>query len=206
MSLLDDEDVLIENSEKELRIKEEFERNISISLLNNISATVVKGNSSIVPKLKSIIDAGVFSLKEYKSRDIISIDCRHLCKGDAFGWLKSIADNLNKGTINKPILVIENADKIPVGDSKIYDVPQYVENILVRSWKEESVVSGDLFLDWKKLGCSVIITYCDDNSTQFLRTSGLCSYAYLGDLDFEQWLIEERKFAEDIVYKSFNLK
>jgi hypothetical protein len=136
--------------------------------------------------LKEKIEAGN---EEYKERTLLSVDCRTLCKGDAYGWLKAISEGMKNGTLNKPILVIENVDQIPDGDRNIYDDPQYVENILVRSWKNELINIGDFYLDRREI--SVIVTCSPDNQTRLGNACRECSFPWCGD--FEEWL---KKYTE----------
>jgi hypothetical protein len=79
---------------------------------------------------KIIMEAINPKLKEHQSRNIYSIDCRTLRKGDAYGWLSGIAN----ASID-PIVIIENVTQKPDGDRSIYDDPNYVANLLLRSWK-----------------------------------------------------------------------
>ena len=126
---------------------------------------------------------------EHKERTLLSLDCRTLKKGDAYGWLKLISEGMKNDTLNKPILVIENVDQIPDGDRRIYDDPQYVENILVRSWKNELINIGDFYLDRREI--SVIVTCSPDNQTLLGNACRECSFPWCGD--FEEWL---KKYTE----------
>jgi hypothetical protein len=146
--------------------------------------------------LKEKIEAGN---EEYKERTLLSVDCRTLCKGDAYGWLKAISEGMKNGTLNKPILVIENVDQIPDGDRNIYDDPQYVENILVRSWKNELINIGDFYLDRRDI--SVILICSANNQTRLGNACRECSYPWCGD--FEEWLEKHTKIATEIVKKEF---
>lgn len=115
-------------------------------------------------------------LKEHQSRNIYSIDCRGLRKGDAYGWLSAIA----KASID-PIVIIEYVTQIPDGDRTIYDDPNYVANLLLRSWKNDDIYVGDLHIDRRKF--TVILT-CPPEDTDILqRECGLCSYSWIGDID-----------------------
>lgn len=126
----------------------------------------------------------IFKHNEHKERTLLSLDCRTLKKGDAYGWLKLISEGMKNDTLNEPILVIENVDQIPDGDRNIYDDPQYVENILVRSWKNELINIDDFYLDRREI--SIILTCSPDNQTRLGNACRECSFPWCGD--FEEWL------------------
>ena len=115
-------------------------------------------------------------LAEHQSRAIYSIDCRTLRKGDAYGWLSGVAN----ASID-PIVIIENVTQIPDGDRAIYDDPNYVANILLRSWKNDDINFGDLHIDRRKF--TVILTSPPEDADILQRECGLCSYSWIGDFD-----------------------
>ena len=115
-------------------------------------------------------------LAEHQSRAIYSIDCRTLRKGDAYGWLSGVAN----ARID-PIVIIENVTQIPDGDRAIYDDPNYVANILLRSWKNDDIYFGDLHIDRRKF--TVILTCPPEDADILQRECGLCSYSWIGDFD-----------------------
>ncbi len=137
---------------------------------------------------------------EHKERTLLSVDCRTLCKGDAYGWLKAISEGMKNGTLNKPILVIENVDQIPDGDRNVYDDPQYVENILVRSWKNELINIGDFYLDRRDI--SVILICSANNQTRLGNACRECSFPWCGD--FEEWLKKYTEIKTKMVEEEFD--
>lgn len=136
---------------------------------------------------------------EHKERTLLSLDCRTLKKGDAYGWLKLISEGMKNDTLNKPILVIENVDQIPDVDRRIYDDPQYVENILVRSWKNEHINIGDFYLDRREM--TIILTCSSDNHARLGNACHDCSYAWAGE--FDEWLEKHTETATKMVEKEF---
>ena len=138
---------------------------------------------------------------DHKERPLLSLDCRALHKGDAYGFLKAISESMRNGILNKPILVIENVDQIPDGDRNIYDDPQYVENILVRSWKNKLINIGDFYLDRRYI--SVILTCSPDSQTRLGNVCRECSYPWCGE--FEEWLEKYTKIAIEMVEKEFEI-
>lgn len=132
---------------------------------------------------------------EHKERTLLSLDCRSLHKGDAYGWLKAISKGMKDGFLNKPILVIENVDQIPDGDCSVYDDPQYIENILVRSWKNELINIGDFYLNRREM--TIILTCSPNNQTMLGNACRECSYNWGGE--FEEWLTKSTEAASKMV-------
>lgn len=177
MSILDIDEIM-PNLDKHLKV----EKIIAAGLLQygEVKCVVSKGDLDIK---NSIINRFSEVQKEHKERDYLSLDCRGLRKGDACGWLKAISEGIENGTLNKPILVIENVDQIPEGDSNIYDDPQYIVDILVRSWKNELINISDFYIDRREL--TVILTCSPENQTLLGNACRICSYAWLGE--FDEW-------------------
>ena len=177
MSILDIDEI-IPNLDKHLKV----EKIIAVELLQygGVKCVVSKGDLDIK---NSIINRFSEVQKEHKERDYHSLDCRGLRKGDAYGWLKVVSEGIESGTLNKPILLIENVDKIPDGDRNIYDDPLYVENILVRSWKTELINISDFYIDRREL--TVILTCSPENQTLLGNACRICSYTWLGE--FDEW-------------------
>ena len=207
MSLLDDEEVLLERADAALRdyvIQKETERFLALGLFRRgqVSAVVYDDKeelllkklseawklnldykTSLAQRLDGIIKNAVNEkLKEHQTRDIYSIDCRYLRKGDAYGWLSAVSK-----ASKDPILVIENLTEVPDGDRSIYDDPAYVTNLLLRSWKNGDIYAGDLEIDRRQF--TVILACRDIDAQEFERECALCSYAWCGDFDsyLEKW-------------------
>lgn len=215
MSLLDNEETLFERADAAARdyaIQMETESLLATSLfrrgqvfavvyedkeellLKKLSEALNRNldyKTSLAQRLHEIINNTVSDvLKEHQSRDIYSIDCRTLCKGDAYGWLSAVSK-----ASKDPILIIEHLTEIPDGDRNIYDDPAYVTNLLLRSWKNEDIYAGDLQIDRRQF--TVILACRDIDSQKFARECGLCSYGWCGD--FEAYLEEWKKIANENV-------
>ncbi len=177
MSTLDIDEIM-PNLDKHLKV----EKRIAVGLLQygGVRCVVSKGDLDIK---NSIINRFSEVQKEHKERDYLSLDCRGLRKGDAYRWLKAVSEGIESGTLNKPILVIENVDQIPDGDRNIYDDPQYIENILVRSWKNKLINISDFYIDRREL--TVILTCSPENQTLLGNACRICSYTWLGE--FDEW-------------------
>lgn len=215
MSLLDDEEVLHERADAALRdyvIQKETERFLALGLFRRgqVSAVVYEDKeelllkklseawklnldykTSLAQRLDGIIKNAVNEkLKEHQTRDIYSIDCRYLRKGDAYGWLSAVS----KASKN-PILVIEHLTEVPDGDCSIYDDPAYVTNLLLRSWKNEDIYAGDLEIDRRQF--TVILACRDIDAQEFERECALCSYGWCGN--FDSYLKEWKDIATENV-------
>lgn len=215
MSLLDDEEVLLERADAVLHdyvIQKETERFLALGLFRRglVSAVVYEDKEELLLKKLSeawklnldyktslaqrlygmIENAKNDMLKEHESRNIYSIDCRTLRKGDAYGWLSAVSK-----ASKDPILVIEHLTEVPDGDRSIYDDPAYVTNLLLRSWKNEDIYAGDLEIDRRQF--TVILACRDIDSQEFARECALCSYGWCGD--FETFLEEWKNIATESV-------
>ena len=112
-----------------------------ISQLHNVYGIELDDRSDFIQNIQSIGDQ--------EKRPVYTLDCKTLKKHDAIGFL----ERLRNPSAQKPVVVIQNITEIPIGDGvyckyvgdgetfndvSIYDDPQYVENILVHSWKNET--------------------------------------------------------------------
>ena len=198
MGILDGFDTLSENADKYLENRIAIEHLLAKDLSCTFSAygVIVEDNEDILREEiseayslnhnyttsfakrvgKIIMEAINPKLKEHQSRNIYSIDCRTLRKGDAYGWLSGIAN----ASID-PIVIIENVTQIPDGNRAIYDDPNYVANLLLRSWKNDDIYFGDFHIDRRKF--SVILTCLPEDADILQRECGLCSYSWIGDFD-----------------------
>lgn len=149
--------------------------------------------ASFICQLKHTIQAIINpDYQEQKHRPIYSIDCSKVCKGDTYDWLSKIAE-VEDGAI----VVVENVTRVPNGNSNIYDDPNYVTNLLLRSWKNEQIYAGDIVIDRRKL--TVILTCPPEDADILERECGLCSYGWVGD--FDEYMKELNEVAESIVKK-----
>ena len=136
--------------------------------------------TSLHEKIELVIKNAWFDeLKEHLSRPIISLDCRPLRKGDAAGWMRLLA-----AVADNQIVVLNYVTQIPDGERTIFDDPIFVENLLVRSWKNEDVYFEDLHIDRRKM---TIILACPKEDEDKLRNiCASCSYSWWGNFDVMQ--------------------
>lgn len=214
MSLLDDFDALSDRADKEIKIQEVSESLYAKKLSSTFSAFGIvteeeedfltkkvsetrrlnlNYKTSFADRVSKLIKNAITpELKAHQSRNIYSIDCRTLRKGDAYEWLSAIA----QADID-PIIVIEHITQIPDGDRNIYDDPNYVANMLLRSWKNEDIFVGDLHIDRRKF--TVILTCPTEDADKLKRECSLCSYAWIGDIE------KYKEFIQQIAEKKVGL-
>lgn len=75
-------------------------------------------------------------LKKQQGRPVIRWDAKTFRKGDAIGSMHALS-KLPKEP--KPVIIIENIADIPDEDRNIYDDPELVENVLLHSWKNDTI-------------------------------------------------------------------
>ena len=98
-----------------------------ISQLHNVYGIELDDRSDFIQNIQSIGDQ--------ENRPVYTLDCKTLKKYDAIGFLERLA---KLPSDPRPIVIIQNITEIPFGDVSIHDDPQYAENILVHSWKNET--------------------------------------------------------------------
>jgi hypothetical protein len=150
--------------------------NVLLDKLHEIYG-VPRNEPSFATYLQKILDSATHSLLTFKNRKVLKKDCRELKKGDALGWIRDISIDDDRDAI----IVIENVTRIPEGDSALYDPKQYVENILVRSWKNDDVYIDDYHIDRRNL--TVILTCPPEDEGQLRAICSMCSYAWVGDVE-----------------------
>ena len=132
-------------------------------------------DASFAGHLRETLEKAKLSLVPHKGRKVVPKDCRGLTKGDALGWIRDFSKE-DKDSI----IVIENVTRIPEGDPALYDPKQYVENILVRSWKNNDIYIDGYHIDRRNL--TVILTCPPEDEEQLRAICSICSYAWVGDI------------------------
>lgn len=190
-SILSDIETTLEDGDKIVKAMEAFEEDLSFLLLSDSVNCVIappdpsmfldeirniygvaRGSEYFSDFLRNSINNAKFSLESHKNRRIISLDCRSLKKGDAFGFLHQ----LSKET-DDLIVVIENVTEIPEGDTSIYDDKIYVENLLIKAWKNEDIFAGDIHINRRKF--TIILTCKLEDRDKLMNECGWCSYAWV---------------------------
>ena len=135
---------LIENDEhfKQMIAEEE---NIALSIGPGANLVETKDTVAFIDSLleKLSVDYTVLGngpladrLKSQQGRPVYRWDVKTFKKYDAEGSMYNLS-KLPKEP--KPIVIIENIADIPDGDRSIYDDPALVENILLHSWKDDTI-------------------------------------------------------------------
>ena len=75
-------------------------------------------------------------LKKQQGRPVYRWDVKTFKKYDAEGSMYNLS-KLPKEP--KPIVIIENIADIPDGDLNVYDDPEHIVNILLHSWKNDTI-------------------------------------------------------------------
>ena len=195
MSIFDIEDNIDIKIDRDVNIKKVFEQFMLTCVMPGTVKCVVaapKTNSlleklhelygvplcdaSFAGHLRETLKAAARGLLPHKGRKVVPKDCRGLKKGDALGWIREISKDDKDA-----IVVLENVTQIPEGDPALYDPKQYVENILVRSWKNNDIYIGDYHIDRRNL--TVILTCPPEDEEQLRAICSMCSYAWVGDIE-----------------------
>ena len=135
---------LIENDEhfKQMIAEEE---NIALSIGPGANLVETKDTVAFIDSLleKLSVDYTVLGngpladrLKSQQGRPIYRWDAKTFKKYDADGSMYKLSQ-LPKEP--KSIVIIENIADIPDGDRNIYDDPEHVENVLLHSWKNDTI-------------------------------------------------------------------
>lgn len=131
--------------------------------------------------IEAVNDPFYKQLSHLKDYEIVSLDCRGLTKADAYGWMARVAKTVEE--TSNMIVIIENLAEIPSGP--LCDDPQYVENLLGHSWKNDKIFFGEYCIDRYKSNLSVILTATPEQKEflgQRFRTDG---YSWCEDFDVE---------------------
>lgn len=136
MSILDDEDILINDLKQDIKVREANEL-FWDEILRSTGAHGIETGPKFNKELETIVSpsysALTDSIKQHTGRPVYVLDCKTLRKYDAIGWLEAVSKLPKSST---PILIIENITEIPEEDD-VHDNQTYVENLLVHSWKNE---------------------------------------------------------------------
>ena len=186
MSLLGDLDRNLENGDKIIALEHERELEI-FSKLIPVSAHRIITNHNLSELLRHSLDKATFKyLSRYKNREIVSIDCKSMTNADVYGTMASIAKKVKE----TPDLIIVINNIAEVYNDPACESPQYVENLLGHSWKNDKIFFGEYEIDASEL--TVILTATPEYKDvlgQKYRTDG---YSWCEDFDQRLEEIEEQ--------------
>lgn len=175
MSIFDIDKNIDEKIDRDVNSKKIFEKFMRTCVSPGTVKCIV-ASSGFADRLGQALKSATLDLASHKGRKVIAQDCRGLKKSDALGWIRDISRDDKDA-----IVVLENVTQIPEGDPTLYDPKQYVENILVRSWKNEDVYIDDYHIDRRNL--TVILTCPPEDEEQLRAICSICSYAWVGDIE-----------------------
>lgn len=96
MSILTPVDETLNKADRAIELLEEKETWI-FDLLNCASANIVITNHNLPHLVKEALDNAKFPLlSSYRGREIVSLDCRDLKKGDAYGWMVTLSKKVKE--------------------------------------------------------------------------------------------------------------
>ena len=175
MSIFDIDDNINVKIDRDVNSIDRFEKAMLTCVMPG-TVKCVGAAPDFADRLLSTLEKAKLSLLPHKGRKVIAKDCRGLKKGDALGWIRDFSKEDKDA-----IIVIENVTRIPEGDPALYDPKQYVENILVRSWKNNDIYIDDYHIDRRNL--TVILTCPPEDEEQLRAICSICSYAWVGDIE-----------------------
>lgn len=135
---------LIENEDRYQQIISD-EEGIALSLAQGGCVVETNDTEAFIDKIykKLSMDYTVLGngpladrLKSQQGRPIIHWDAKTFRKNDAIGSMYSLSKYPKEP---KPIVIIDNITEIPEAVSEIYDDPEFVENVLLHSWKNDII-------------------------------------------------------------------
>lgn len=185
MSTLDPIDIQLQRGDRVMELLQEREELI-FELLGTVSANCVVTNCNLSQLISEAISNPISELlSRHNGREVVSLDCRGLCKGDAYGFMAIIAQKVGQG--QHPIVIIENLAEIPAGSQ--CDNPQYVENLLGHSWKNDKIFFGEYMIDASNL--TVILTFAPKYAEELGVKFRADSYSWMPDFDEKLEYIEK---------------
>ena len=166
-------------SPKSLRSFEEQKRKqlaeeelTGILLHSNVICIGKRDAASFCDHIEDLLSTQTLVLDDYlrsqQGRPIFRWKVSSFCKKDAIGSLHALSVRPNNP---KPIVIIEEITEIPAEDN-IHDNPQYVENLLLHSWKNESNVYDDPQFGHFELcteDYTVVIVFDSSKSEEFFK-------------------------------------
>ena len=176
MGILNDMETTLKNGDQICRLLEEKEDLIFDLLIPGVTRVVTSNNLCEI--LKSSLEKAAFPLlSKYKSREIVTLDCTALTRKDTYGMMALVAEKVKKS----PSLIVVINNITGVWTDPNCEDPQYVENLVGHSWKNEQIYFGDYHIDRSEM--TVIFTSTPTTQSELAQKYRLDSYAWLDDFD-----------------------
>lgn len=176
MGILNDMETTLKNGYQICHLLEEKEELIFDLLIPGVSRVVTRHNLADILKL-SLEKACFPLLSKCKKREVVMLDCKGLTKKDTYGLMASVAQKVKKNP--DLILVIENI--IGVWTDPNCEDPQYVEDLVGHSWKNEQIYFGDYHIDRTEM--TVILTTAPEHQEELGQRYRTDSYSWVDDFD-----------------------
>lgn len=135
----------IEEHYQELKTQKKIQEDIVYCLSPGACIIEIPDTESFISQVEEMVhpsyqvlgdDLMAEMLKKSQGRPIIRWDVRFFRKDDAIGSMYKLSQQPSDP---KPIVIIENITDIPDGDRTVYDDPVLVENVLLHSWKNDTI-------------------------------------------------------------------
>ena len=136
---------IFDSIEKQVKQDEHIQNVLARCFAPGAFVLVDSQPESIIEKMEQMLQpdypflgAGVEAewLKKQQGRPVIHWDAKTFRKDDAIGSMYELS-KLPKEP--KPVVIIENITEIPDAISDIYDDPILIENVLLHSWKNDTI-------------------------------------------------------------------
>lgn len=177
MSILTSIDKTLERGDKILELMQEREL-LFFDLMDTIAAKIVVTRHNLSRLVEEAINKSHFEhLSRHKGREIVSLDCKGLTKEDTYGMMANLAEKVKK--YPSLIVIIENIAGI--WTDPYCEDPQYVENLIGHSWKNEQIYFGDCHID--RTGMTVILTTTPEHQEELEQRYRTDSYSWVDDFD-----------------------
>ena len=176
MGILNDMETTLKNGDQICRLLEEKEDLIFDLLIPGVTRVVTSNNLCEI--LKSSLEKAAFPLlSKYKSREIVTLDCTALTRKDTYGMMALVAEKVKKS----PSLIVVINKITGIWDDPNCEDPQYIEDLVGHSWKNEQIYFGDYHIDRTEM--TVILTTAPEHQEELGQRYRTDSYSWVDDFD-----------------------
>ena len=176
MGILNDIETTLKKGDQICHLLEEKEELIFDLLIPGVSRVVTRHNLADI--LRLALEKACFPLlSKYKNREVVMLDCKGLTRKDTCGMMARLAEKAEKSP--SLVVVIENIANV-WSDPNCED-PQYVENLVGHSWKNEQIDFGDYHIDRTEM--TVILTSTPEHQEELGQRYRTDSYPWVDDFD-----------------------
>lgn len=178
MGILNGMETTLRNGDEILKLLEKKEQLIFDLLIPGVTRIITKNN--LLDIIKSSLDTACFPLlSTYKSREVVTLDCKGLSTKDAVGMMESIAAKASK----HPDLIVIVENIAGIWSDPHCDDPRYMAYLLGHSWKNEQIYFGDHHID--RTGMTILLTALPEHKEELEHRYKTDSYSWVDDFDAE---------------------